>query len=187
MVDRGGYNFQSDSIENGTFNGFASLFTHILPILRYLWFNLKNPFKSRYTDKFSQKREELNLSESTLYGLNRTITEILIVGILATIQTLWHNKMIDSGNDDDYVYNAIDHILLRIAIERMTFLNPDTLLDLVNSVTASKSDIDRKFKLLDLIADVKKGYSDHGWNFEEWDEVKQGAFQHKPKALKELL
>ena len=54
----------------------------------------------------------------------------------------------------------------------MTFMNPNTLLELINSVTPSKSDIDRKFKLFNLIQDAFVGFKEHGTKFDEWEKVK---------------
>ena len=78
----------------------------------------------------------------------------------------------DDDDKKDYWMQVINHILLRIAIERMTFMNPNTLLELINSVTPSKSDFDRKFKLFDLIQDAFVGFKEHGTKFDEWEKVK---------------
>lgn len=70
----------------------------------------------------------------------------------------------------------------------MTFMNPNTLLELINSVTPSKSDIDRKFKLFNLIQDSFVGFKEHGTKFDEWEKVKgQSAYKDKPVAFRDLM
>jgi len=70
----------------------------------------------------------------------------------------------------------------------ITWYSPDTFLDLINSVTPSKSDIDKKFKLTNLIQDLYIGLSQHGVNFDEWDKVSgQSAYRGDTKAFRDLL
>lgn len=187
-ADKGMYNFQTGEIENGTFNGFFSvLFRHQGRYLKYLWYNMHHPFQNRYVDHFVDKREELQISDTDLYGFNRTLTEILAVVFLAACQVVFQNSM-DDDDKKDYWMQVINHILLRIAIERMTFMNPNTLLELINSVTPSKSDIDRKFKLFNLMQDAFVGFKEHGTKFDEWEKVKgQSAYKGKPIAFRDLM
>lgn len=187
-ADKGMYNFQTGEIENGTFNGFFSvLFRHQGRYLKYLWYNMHHPFQNRYVDHFVDKREELKISDTDLYGFNRTLTEILAVVFLAACQVVFQNSM-DDDDKKDYWMQVINHILLRIAIERMTFMNPNTLLELINSVTPSKSDIDRKFKLFNLMQDAFVGFKEHGTKFDEWEKVKgQSAYKGKPVAFRDLM
>ena len=187
-ADKGMHNFQTGEIENGTFNGFFSvLFRHQGRYLKYLWYNMHHPFQNRYVDHFVDKREELQISDTDLYGFNRTFTEILAIAFLAACQVVFQNSM-DDDDKKDYWMQVINHILLRIAIERMTFMNPNTLLELINSVTPSKSDIDRKFKLFNLIQDAFVGFKEHGTKFDEWEKVKgQSAYKGKPVAFRDLM
>lgn len=187
-ADKGMYNFQTGEIENGTFQGFFNvLFKHTGRYLRYALYNMRHPFLNRNVQHFVDKREELNLSDTDIYGFNRTLTEMLVVAILAGCQVVFYNSM-DGDDKDDYWMQAINHILIRISIERMTFMNPNTLMELVNSITPSKSDFDRKFKLFDLIQDVFVGFRDHGTQFDEWEKVKgSSAYKGKPVAFRDLM
>lgn len=183
----GGYNFQTDEIDNGTFQGIFTAIRHPISAIQYIMLNMKNKgwSKSRWNPEYNNIRKQVNLSESDIYGMNRTLTELLIVAILATAQIVFHNKMVDDDRGNDYASQVIDMILMRLTIERMTFGNPDTFFDLINSVTPSKSDFDKKIKLFDAINDTQVGFSEHGTNFNEWDQVKQGGFRNTPKAFKE--
>jgi len=125
---------------------------------------------SRYDPVFQDKKEELKISDEDLYGFSRFLSEAIVIVMLWIAQSIFHNKVL-AGDDDNYWLNVIDLILMRIAIERMTFMNPNTVFELINSVTPSKSDIDKKFKLFSLISDLYVGFSEHGFDFDEWERV----------------
>ena len=95
--------------------------------------------------------------------------------------------MIDDGDDDKYWNQVIDHILIRLAIVRYTWFDANTFMDLINSITPSKSDIDKKLKFIDLVKDTYKGFQEHGTQYEDWEKVKSGGYKNAPKAFRDLL
>lgn len=201
--DKGGYNFQTKEVENGTFMGVFSVIRHMGRYAKYLWWCAQNKSfaHSRYEDEYVDKKEELNIADVDIYGINRFLTELIVIGILSLGSVLWHNKIVDD-DDDSFAAAAIDYILLKLAIERMTFMNPDTLLEIITSVTASKSDIDRKFKLWNLIQDLYIGITEHGelrrddvfpyyhpsLHLEDWDRIKgQSAYKGDLKVFYDIM
>lgn len=188
---KGMYNFQTGEIENAIHGGFFAIVFHPsrwMRYLKYMFFNIRNMgfVHSRYERKFKDKREQLNISDEDLFGFNRTLTEILVVGILSTLSIIFHNSL-DDDDKNNYWLMLLDLILMRIAIERMTFLNFDTPVELINSITPSKTDFDRKFKLFDLLQDFHAAYTQHKWDVDNWEKVKGGAYDKKPKVLKDLF
>ena len=70
----------------------------------------------------------------------------------------------------------------------LTWYSVDTFSDLVNSITPSKSDLDKKFKITDLFKDLWIGVTQHGINFDEWDRVSgQSAYKGDTKAFRDLM
>ena len=122
-----------------------------------------------------------------IYGVERAITELLLWILLMTVSVIFHNKMVDDDHEDEYWWQVADLILMRFYIERMTYMNPNTIYELLTSLTPSKSDIDKKFKIFSAMSEIYKGFNEHGTNFDEWDTVKQGGYRNKPKALRDLL
>lgn len=212
-ADKGGYNFQTGEIEDGIVTAafhmcaFGELLNYMwqqirqfkvkpkgvdTPIhtknaIKYGWYTITHPFRSRYNEKSKQKREELEIPESDIYAFNRIVSELAAIGVLALIQTAFHNKMIDDGDDDKYWNQVIDHILIRLAIVRYTWFDANTFMDLINSITPSKSDIDKKLKFIDLVKDTYKGFQEHGTQYEDWEKVKSGGYKNAPKAFRDLL
>ena len=185
--DKGGYNFQTGTVDDGALTAIGHMFGNLLGYMKYAWYSLKHPFRSRYDQKSRDFRDDNKISETDLYGIQRFAAEMLIVLALAAIQTLFHNKMIDDGDDDKYGYQVIDHILIRSGIVRYTWYSKDIVFDIVNTITPSKGDIDKKFKLIDLLIDSYKGFQEHGTHYEDWEKVKSGGYKNAPKALRDLL
>lgn len=213
-ADKGGYNFQTGEIEDGVFTALSRILNfmpalsylwnmikqrtfvpkmkdsgrgHIKDYVKYGWYTLKHPFRSRYNEKSKQAREEYEISETDIYGFNRVVSELFIFAALAFAQILFHNKMVDDGDDDKYWYQVVDHLLIRSALVRLTWFSPDTFMDLVNSITPSKGDLDKKLKFIDLVQDAYIGFRDHGKNYEDWEKVSSGGYKNDPKAFRDLL
>jgi hypothetical protein len=185
--DKGGYNFQTGTIDDGALTALGHICGNKLGYVKYLWYSLKHPFRSKYNQESVDFRENNRIADTDLYGIQRFLAEALIVLGLAAIQTLFHNKMVDDGDDDKYGYQVIDHILIRCGIVRYTWYSKDIIFDIVNTFTPSKGDIDKKLKLIDLIIDSYKGFQEHGTHYEDWEKVKSGGYKNAPKALRDLL
>lgn len=185
---KGGFNFQSDEIMNGTFSGVVGILKHVGRYLRYAKFCLDNKSwnHSRYEESFQNKKDELNVSDQDLYALNRFLAEVLALLLIGTCEVMFHNLIL-GGDDDDYWKNVGDLILVRLFIERLTMFNPNTVFEIINSVTPSKSDFDRKFKLFDLLSDLYVGFTQHGVNFDEWERVNGGAYDKDTKVFRDFL
>lgn len=186
-ADKGGYNFQTDEIEDGIMAGFGHVIGNLTGMLQYMWYTLKHPFMSRYNNKKQDFIKDHNIAETDLYAINRIASEIAAIALLAMIQIVFHNKMVDDGDDDKYWNQVIDHILIRLAIVRYTWFDANTFMDLINSITPSKSDIDKKLKFIDLVKDAYQGFQQHGTHYENWEKVTSGGYKNTPKAFRDLL
>ena len=191
---RGGYNFQSGQIEDGTTRAAMNmLFSKPLSALKYLIYRLHHPTINSKDEQVKSMRKKLGISDAEIYGLNKFLTEVIAIGMIAIISTIWHNRMIDDYDDDSYSNVLVDLLLLRLTIERITFLNPGTLGDLITSITPSTADFDRKMHVIDLMQDIYSGVRDHAsledmsLHIDEWEKVKRGAYKGKPRAFKDLL
>ena len=186
-MDQGGFNFQTRTIDDGIWKGVWHYLSHSR-YFKYTWWRIKHPFRSTVDDKTKQKKEELQISDTDLYGMDRFITEVGLFMLIAAVSILFHNKMVDDGDDDKYGYQLMDHLLMRWAIVRMTFFSPDTVFDIITSVSASITDIENKLTVFQLIQELYVGLNEHGFNFNDWDKVKgQSAYKGKPKAFRSLL
>lgn len=186
-MDQGGFNFQTRTIDDGIWKGVWHYLSHTR-YFKYSWWRLRHPFRSTVDDKVKDKKEELQISDTDLYAMDRFITEIGLFMLIATVSILFHNKMIDDGDDDKYGYQLIDHLLMRWAIVRMTFFSPDTVFDIITSVSASITDIENKLTVFQLLSELYTGLNEHGFNIDDWDKVKgQSAYKGKPKAFRSLL
>lgn len=156
-------------------------------VAKYAGYQLRYFRRSRYHEESIKKREQYKISETDLYGFDRVVTELLVFLLCVGVQVLFHNKMNDDDNKKKYWYQVADHILIRTALVRLTWFDPDTVMDLFNSVTPSKGDIDKKLKFIDLIIDAYKGFQEHGTQYEDWERVKTGGYKHAPKAMRDLF
>ena len=186
-MDQGGFNFQTRTIDDGIWKGLWHYLSHARYFKYTLW-RMRHPFRSTIDDKVKDKKEQLQISNTDLYAMDRFLTEVGLFMLIATISVLFHNKMIDDGDDDKYGYQLIDHLLMRWAIVRMTFFSPDTVFDIITSVSASITDIENKLTVFQLLGELYTGLNEHGFNFDDWDKVKgQSAYKGKPKAFRSLL
>lgn len=191
---KGGYNFQTGQIEYGTTRAALNmLFGHPMRTLKYLMYRLHHPTINSKDEQVKQMRDRLGISETDIYGLNKFLTELAVIGVISIISTIWHNRMIDDDDDDSYTDVLIDLLLLRLTLERITFINPGTIGDIVTSITPSTADFDRKMHFIDLISDTYAGLRDHAsledrsLHIDEWEKIKRGAYKGKPRVFKDLL
>ena len=138
--DEVGFNFQTRTIEDGMWRGFWTFLWHSR-YYKYAAWRLIHPFKSTIDQDVKDKKERLQIADTDLYGMNRFLTEVGIFLFFMCADIAWHNKMVGDGDDDKYGHQLLSHLLTRIAIVRMTFFSPDTLNDLITSVTAATTDI----------------------------------------------
>ena len=97
--------------------------------------------------------------------------EFLVFSMLLMASGFTMRAALDDDNKDNYGIQMTNLLTLRLAIERATWLNPSTAMDLISSPTAALSDWKRKMKLFDLFYDYV-GLSDH----ELTEEVKNGRY-----------
>lgn len=188
-TSQGGYNFQTQEIENGTTSAaLAALVTQPFAYCKYLAHVLSHPFQSRYNKNKFDKRQQLNIDESQLYATSKFLSEVGIIVLLSVLSVWWHNKIVDDDKEDTYIEKLTDLLFMRLSIERLTFVNPGTILDIITSVSASVSDIDRKLRVIDLLQDVYVGINEHGiQNYDQWDRVKSGMYKDDTKTFRNLM
>ena len=100
--DKGGYNFQTGEIEDGIVAGAWHALGNLSGLLQYMFYTLKHPFRSKQNEETKDFMQDHRISESDLYALDRIATELAAIALLATIQIVFHNKMVDDGDDDKY-------------------------------------------------------------------------------------
>lgn len=186
--DIGMYNFQSGMIESGATRRALDALIHLFSkstdykYLRYLKWAATHPFTSQYAQETADMRDKLNIADVDVYSAKRLATEMTIIIALMGASIAFHNK-VALDNPDDWKIQLIDLILMRLGIERMTMLNPDTLLDIITSITAASSDWDKKGYIINVFKDIAY-YIKH----KEWETVKgYGTYQHKPKIFRDLM
>lgn len=186
--DMGMYNFQSGMIESGATRRAVDALIHLFSkstdykYLRYLKWAATHPFTSQYAQETADMRDKLNIADVDVYSAKRLATEMTIIIALMGASIAFHNK-VALDNPDDWKIQLIDLILMRLGIERMTMLNPDTLLDIITSITAASSDWDKKGYIINVFKDIAY-YIKH----KEWEMVKgYGTYQHKPKIFRDLM
>ena len=95
---------------------------------------------------------------------------------------LFHNK-VAIGDPDDWKTQVIDLLIMRLGVERLTWWSPDTIMDIITSITAAKGDLDKKMHIIDIFKDII-----YRINKGEWEENKgYGPYQHKTKIFKDLM
>lgn len=187
-VLKGGYNFMSGLIEDGSasraFSALIDCFIHRTDskYLKYLSWVIKNPTVSQYSDETKQKREQLEITETDIYSGKRAALETLVILGLMGMSILFHNK-VAIGDPDDWKTQVIDLLIMRLGVERLTWWSPDTIMDIITSITAAKGDLDKKMHIIDIFKDII-----YRINKGEWEENKgYGPYQHKTKVFKDLM
>lgn len=186
--DRGMYNFQTGMIESGSSRRAFDALIHIFSkasdfkYLRYLKWAATHPFTSQYSQETRDMRDKLNIADVDVYSGKRLATEAMFIVALTGLSIMFHNK-VALADPDDWKTQVMDLLIMRLGIERMTMLNPDTLLEIINSITAAASDWDKKGYIINVFKDLVYYYQ-HG----EWEVVKgYGTYQHKPKIFRDLM
>lgn len=157
----GGYNFDTGQVENGTTLSFFRYLSKLYPYLKY---SIDVIFSNM--GKYDPKREEYlkknNLNAQEIYGAQKISMEFTaaLLFILASAAVYRTAKTKDPDDEDAYLWYLINYVLVRLPIERFTWMSLDTVNDLINSITAASSDIKRKGHLIDMIMEAL-GLSKH--------------------------
>lgn len=186
--DMGMYNFQTGMVESGSTRRAMDALFHIFSkasdykYLRYLKWVATHPFTNQYSQQTADVREKLNISDVDVYSGKRLAAEIAVIVILLGASVAFHNK-VAMNDPDDWTVQLIDLLLMRIGIERMTMLSPDTLMDIITSITAASADWDKKGYIINIFKDMMY-YIKHN----QWEIIKgYGTYQHKPKIFRDLM
>lgn len=185
---RGMYNFQTDMVESGSTRRAVDNLIHIFSkksdykYLRYLKWAATHPFVSQYSEETQQVREQLDIADVDVYSGKRLATEMFFITALIGASIIFHNK-VALDDPDDWTVQFIDLILMRLGIERMTMLNFDTLMELITSITAAKSDWDKKGYIINLFKDIIFRINNGQWEYV----TGYGVYQHKPKVFRDLM
>lgn len=167
---KGGYNFATRQVEDGVdMSAFYWLF-HIAPYLKFAMFMLthKNA-RSKYSEEHKQELKARNIAQTDIYGVQKVFIEFIVFAILLLLSSI--TNKIAQDDEDDYSKQMLNLITLRLTIERATWMNSTTAMDLISSPTAALSDWRRKLKIFDLFYDYA-GLSDYNLH----DEVKRGRY-----------
>lgn len=190
----GGINFMTGEITTGRFRGaLRLLFSRdngkhsALGRMFKNWGDLLKYFHKTQIarqDKYDV-RKELKLSEADLNGFNMACAELIIIALSMMASGWFHNKY--AGDyDDEYWFQLIDLILLRMPIERLTLWNPDTIMELVRSITAGKTFSDR-LVFGSILKQAIKDYKEHDFNYSDYERVKDGSFKGETALYRDAL
>lgn len=167
---KGGYNFTTRQIEDGVDMSAAYWLFHIAPYLKFAIFMLTHPeSRSKYSSEHKQELKSRNIAQTDIYGVQKIFVEFIVFATLLILSSIT-NKVAED-DEDDYFKQMLNLITLRLAIERATWMNPTTAMDLISSPTAALSDWRRKLRIFDLFYDAA-GLSDYKLH----DEVKRGRY-----------
>lgn len=154
---KGGFNWSTRMIEDGVDVAASRYIKHLGPYLKYAFYAISH---SKYDPNQKEHLKSHNISQTDIYGMQKIFMEVILFITLLLLSSFTMRAAYDDDNKDNYLVQLLNLILVRIAIERATWLNPSTAMDLISSPTAALSDWKRKLKLFDLLYDAT-GLSDH--------------------------
>lgn len=132
-----------------------------------------------------EARQERCLSEADLHGFHMVVNELAIIGLLTMLSAWFHNRFA-GDNDDEYWFQLVDLILLRMPLERITMWHPNTVMEIITSITAGKTMFDR-LSMMGMIKQAMKDYQEHGLNYSDYERVKTGGFTGETVLYRETL
>lgn len=158
---RGGYNFMTGHIENGIY------ISNLKGLKKIVWDAQKhrprfNAFFLKYGNMTQEELKQSDISMSEIYSLKRILTELTIVAGCVTLSVLVnrHVQDLDPDDDDNYWWFLLNAVLMRIGIERITMYNPQTVSDLITSITTLTSATNKLFGAFEILGDFL-GLTDH--------------------------
>lgn len=161
---RGGYNFMTGHIENGIY------MSNLKALKRLVWDAQKhrirfNRFFLKYSNMTQEELKKSDISMAELYSLKRILLELSVVAGCVTMSVLVnrHCQGLDPDDDDNYWWFLLNSIFMRIGIERVTMYNPQTVSDLITSITTLTSATSKLFGVFDVLGDFL-GLTDHDPN-----------------------
>lgn len=161
---RGGYNFMTGHIESGIY------ISNIRALKRLIWDAQKhrirfNRFFLKYGNMTQEELKKSDISMAELYSLKRILLELSVVAGCVTMSVLVNRycQGLDPDDDDNYWWFLLNSVLMRIGIERVTMYNPQTVSDLITSITTLTSATSKLFGALDVLGDFL-GLTDHDPN-----------------------
>lgn len=161
---RGGYNFMTGHIESGIY------ISNIRALKRLVWDAQRhrirfNRFFLKYGNMTQEELKKSDISMAELYSLKRILLELSVVAGCVTMSVLVNRycQGLDPDDDDNYWWFLLNSVLMRIGIERVTMYNPQTVSDLITSITTLTSATSKLFGALDVLGDFL-GLTDHDPN-----------------------
>lgn len=158
---RGGYNFMTGHIENGIY------ISNLKGLKKIIWDAQKhrprfNAFFLKYGNMTQEELKQSDISMSEIYSLKRILTELTIVAGCVTLSVLVnrHVQDLDPDDDDNYWWFLLNAVFMRIGIERITMYNPQTVSDLITSITTLTSATNKLFGAFEILGDFL-GLTDH--------------------------
>jgi len=158
---RGGYNFMTGHIENGIYtSNFKALSSIIKNALKTK--QIFTSFFSKYGNMTQDELKKADISLQELYSLKRICLELGAVVACVTLSVLVnkHCNDLDPDDDDNYWWFLLNAVCMRIGIERITMYNPQTVSDLITSITTLTSASNKMFGALEVLGDFI-GITDH--------------------------
>lgn len=161
---RGGYNFMTGHIETGIY------ISNLRALKRLVWDAQKhrirfNRFFLKYGNMTQEELKKSDISMAELYSLKRILLELSVVAgcVIMSVLVNRHCQGLDPDDDDNYWWFLLNSILMRIGIERVTMYNPQTVSDLITSITTLTSATSKLFGAFDVLGDFL-GLTDHDPN-----------------------
>lgn len=151
----GGYNFSTGMVENGIFReGFSQIGKILKSVLagKFQYLKTISNIGNISQDELASNK----LSIQRIYAAKRIFLELSAVASCVTISLLCQRYVstLDPDNDDNYYWFLLNAVLMRLPIERVTHYNPQTISDIITSITTMTSSIDKLYQALDILNDI---------------------------------
>lgn len=185
---KGGYSFATRQIENAVTWSALYGFRHSATYFKYGVLVAKTRNQGGSQSVVAARYAKMNnINEQDVYGLQKMFLECMCWFMLFGASSLAGRAADDDKNS--YYRQLLYLIILRLSVERYTWYDPNTAMELIKSPTTSLADWQRKLKIVALGQDAAiyasnlAGISEGGYN----DEVKRGYYQHDPKWKRDLF
>lgn len=157
----GGYNFATGMTENGIFReGFSQIGKILKSVLtgKFQYLKMLSNVGNMTQDELASNK----LSIQRVYAAKRIFLELSVVVACVTMSLLCQRYVstLDPDDDDNYYWFLLNAVLMRLPIERVTHYNPQTISDIITSITTMTSSIDKLYQALDILNDIV-GISGH--------------------------
>lgn len=183
-------------------NIFVDIYKNLKRLLNYYWVSKIKTLPSKlktgnvlsiglgdnvYQNASKEFKEDVykkyNVSEAEITAINTLLTGLTMIAILTLVSTLFHNKFSDDY-DDEWWFQMLDLILLRLPVEHASGYTWATFTELIKTISAGQSPLEN-FQILPVIMDLVDMVINDGEKANET--VNSGVFEGRTKFEKDVI